>query len=96
MIVPQRLQWLEDTCPKVRDLRDNVKLYHEFKVWHESCRDFNQRLKHGEPAALKLGWQRYYYNGTAPHAKCAPIAEAGAHRTLLNLRAFEEQIDDTH
>jgi hypothetical protein len=95
MIVPQRLELMESTYPHERDIMNNAQLLQNYQIWHESCRNFNERLKHREPEALRLGWQRYYYRGTAPHAKCEPIEEAGAHRTQLNLREFDEYIEAT-
>jgi len=89
MIVPQRLDILESLSPRVRNIEDNRELHQNFAAWSESCREFNERLRAWEPEAVKLGWQRYYLRGSAPHAGSEVIVGDDSHRTRLDVKEFE-------
>jgi hypothetical protein len=88
MIVPQRLDLLEGAQPRIVELDKSPELLQKYALWHESCCKFNERLRKNEPEAIRLGWQRFYFRGSAPHAECGVIPEAACHRTRLNLRSF--------
>jgi hypothetical protein len=90
MIVPQCLDLLESAKPRILNIKENPELHQNFEVWCENCRDFNDRLRNREPEAVRLGWQRFYFRGTAPHAESDLIADASHHRTRLNLPEFAE------
>jgi Family of unknown function (DUF6065) len=90
MIVPLRLDLLEKARPYITDIHENPELETNHTLWGDSCRDFNERLRNREPEAVKLGWQRYYFNGSAPHAGSCAIPEADAHRTRLLVPEFAE------
>ena len=90
MIVPQQLDSLERVKPCVRDIYENDELNRSHECWRQNCREFNERLRTREPVAVKLGWQRFYFRGSAPHSGSDPIPEAGAHRTRLRLMEFGE------
>ena len=92
MVVPQRLSLLEAAQPFILDIQKDSKTHRNYQLWYESCCDFNDRLRKREPEAVRLGWQRYYLRGTAPHAGSDVIPEASAHRTGLNLHEFVERI----
>lgn len=54
---------LEEIEPKLRRLKGNKELNHEFEVWRDSRSDFNQRLASREDEAMKARWQRHYMRG---------------------------------
>jgi hypothetical protein len=93
MIVPQRLDLLEDTNPNVVDIRLVPELMQHTQAWIQSCREFNQKLRQNDHAAVERGWMKYYFNGTAPHLgqQTCPHAAAAEHRTRLNLKDFTLQ-----
>ncbi len=88
MIVPQQLATLEAVRPIIRNLASDNTLLRHHNTWRDSCLRFTDRLQRREPEAIRQGWQRYYFCGTAPHAGSDPIPEAEEHRTKLSLRAF--------
>jgi len=90
MIVPIQLDLLENARPSIMEIEKNIETSRNYRLWCQSCRDFNERLRNREPEALKQGWQRYYFRGSAPHAGSEPIPEASAHRTRLTLGEFAE------
>jgi hypothetical protein len=90
MIVPQQLDSLERVRPCIRDIGENDELNRSHECWRQNCRDFNERLRTREPEAVKLGWQRFYFRGGAPHSGSDQIPEAGAHRNRLRLMEFGE------
>jgi Family of unknown function (DUF6065) len=93
MIVPVRLDLLEAAQPRIVEIKKDPETLQKYTLWNESCCKFNERLRRNEPEAVRLGWQRYYFRGTAPHAGSNGIPEADAHRTRLNLRSFAEIAD---
>jgi hypothetical protein len=92
MIVPVRLDQLENVQPRITDIESDPETSRNYESWRVSTKDFNQRLRERDPEAVALGWQRYYMRGTAPHACPGPIPEAEEHRTRLVLKQF---IDST-
>jgi Family of unknown function (DUF6065) len=97
MIVPQCLELLEATQPQILDITKDPETHRKYALWKESNSKFNERLLKNEPEAVQLGWQRYYFRGSAPHVEYQPIPEASAHRTRLDLRSFTEttEAEDT-
>ena len=95
MIVPLRLDMLEEVEPSIVSIQSDPETYRQYRAWHQSCFEFGERLRRREPEAMKLGWQRYYFRGTAPHAQSEPIPEAGKHRTRLKLREFVDAADNS-
>jgi hypothetical protein len=93
MIVPQRLELLEELQPCIRDISSDPETHQNYIVWRQSFTSFNERLRQREAEAVSLGWQRYYFRGTAPHTGDQAIPEASAHRTRLKLRTFAESED---
>jgi hypothetical protein len=88
MVVPLQLDLLENARPCIVDIQSDPEMYRQYQTWHKSCSDFGERLRRREPEAVRLGWQRYYFRGAAPHACSEPIAEASEHRTRLTLKEF--------
>jgi hypothetical protein len=87
MVVPQRLDLLEATQPRILDIRDNPEMRRQYGIWSESCRRFSKRLSERDPEAVRLGWQRYYFKGRAPHNGSSDDVAKG-HRSRLSLREF--------
>jgi hypothetical protein len=90
MIVPHRFDLLETMRPRILDIEQNPAIQRLYSAWCESCRAFSARLRRHDPEAMRLGWQRYYFRGTAPHAEWEASCQDGEHRTRLNLRKFAE------
>jgi len=91
MIVPQRLDLLEATQPRIYDIEENPETHHQYKIWNESVYSFGKRLRERDPEAVRLGWQRYYFRGMAPH-KGQDDQVAEGHRLQLSLREFVEAV----
>jgi hypothetical protein len=95
MVVPVCLDVMESLEPQIFDIKTDPELHRKYNMWYENCRDFTILLRNRDPEAMRLGWQRYYFNGTAPHAGTAAIPEASAHRVQLRLKNFCDcNIDD--
>lgn len=90
MIVPQRLDLLENAQPRILDIEKHPQLNQYFQIWSANCRTFNERLRNREAEAIKQGWQQYYLRGSAPHASGEVIAGPKQHRTRLLLRNFDK------
>jgi hypothetical protein len=90
MVVPQRLDILENAKPRIMDVKTNVDLSQKFKFWCDNCRSFNERLQKRDAEAVRLGWQRYYFKGTAPHAASEVLVDSSCHRISLRLSEFAE------
>lgn len=88
MIVPQRLDLMENLQPRVLEITEDPATRMAHSAWNKTCREFNEKLRRREPEAVRLGWLRNYFRGTAPHAAPQPMPEAAAHRTKLNLSEF--------
>jgi hypothetical protein len=89
MVVPHRPDLLEAIQPRIVNIEQNPETHRQYKMWNESCRRFSERLRERDQEAIRLGWQRYYFKGNAPHnASDDPPAEG--HRSRLNLREFVE------
>jgi hypothetical protein len=63
---------LEAIRPAIQLLSDNPELQAENAAWSASRRDFNTRLREGEPATTKEKWQRFYLTGKSPKSTVAP------------------------
>jgi hypothetical protein len=87
MVVPQRPDFLEAMQPREASIEENAELYHQYKAWNESVVRFTERLREHEPEAVRQGWQKFYFHGTAPHNSKEDAAATG-HRLRLNLREF--------
>jgi hypothetical protein len=88
MIVPQKLDQLEAFRPRIVDIEKDPETLEKYRAWHGSNKLFAEKLKRWDPDAIKQGWQKYYFRGTAPHAGSNVIPEAGAHRVRVDLRDF--------
>lgn len=88
MIAPQRIDLLEDVRPLVLDIKDDPSVQALYEAWFKSRNQFNENIRKRDPKALKQGWQRHYFQGTAPRAQSHQQAVAPEHRTQLKLREF--------
>jgi Family of unknown function (DUF6065) len=88
MVVPQRLDLLEDMKPRVAELADDPDAERGFRAWNDGCRRFNARLRQRDPEAERIGWLKYYARGTAPHMAPDDQSKAEGHRGNLQLREF--------
>jgi hypothetical protein len=88
MIVPQHVDHLETFNPRVIGMEKDPETHKAYSAWNKSCKDFNARLRERDPEALRQGWLRNYFRGTAPHVAPEPMPEASNHRTRLDLKNF--------
>ena len=91
MVVPQHLDLLENASPRLANLADDPETRAQYEQWCESFRQFNERLRCGDPDAIRCGWQRYYFNGTAPHEALTNHVASREHRRRLRLRQFAHE-----
>lgn len=75
-VFPVDLAALEATQIELRDLNDDPECANAYRIAAQSRENFNASLKSGDPAAVKQGWQRDYFQGQ----------DAPNHRTKLSLR----------
>ena len=54
---------LERFEPVLRTLDSEPELKAQYEVWSTSRNEFNQKLKAGDPEALKRSWQKFYFRG---------------------------------
>jgi Family of unknown function (DUF6065) len=94
MIVMQRLELLEAAQPRILEITKDPETHQKYMLWHQSCCKFNERLRRNESEAVRLGWQRYYFRGTAPHCGSDSTSVDG-HRLRLELNEFVEGLDAT-
>jgi hypothetical protein len=90
MVVPQRLEVLENICPRILDLKENPVTFEGYRTWRKSRRKFLKNLRSFEPDALKKGWERHYFQGTAP-GDGDQCSATGEHRTRLKLPEFTNE-----
>lgn len=87
MVVPQWRGALEAFQPKVRDLDTAADLHDAYARWRTSRHDFRAELRMPGSDARLQGWQRHYFQGTAPDGTHAP---ARVHQTKLCLGEFDD------
>jgi hypothetical protein len=90
MVVPQRVEILENMRPRILDLKENTAAYEGYRAWRKSRRKFLKDLRRFEPEALKRGWERHYFWGTAP-ADGDRSPTPSEHRTRLKLLEFMDE-----
>jgi hypothetical protein len=88
MVVPQRISLLEDARPEVREIAQDPETRAQYEAWRRSRDQFNKSVLRRDPEAMKQGWQRHYFQGTAPRVDENPPIVAPTHRTRLKLREF--------
>jgi len=88
MVVPMRVDLLENAVPRVRDIRMEPDMNKKYQAWLRSRNTFNEKVRQRDPAALAEGWQRHYFQGAAPAPENDPPPIATVHRTHLKLRPF--------
>ena len=93
MIVPQRLSHLEQTSPRHHHLNDDQELRERYHAWRLSRDNFARQMKIGDPEAVKQGWQRHYFQGSAPQPASKQPMVAEDHRTRLRLNDFATRVN---
>ena len=83
-LFPVRIAELEALSPAVRKLSENPELEHEYKLWSESRRTFNQDLSTPESEAAQNKWQKNYFRGLMPSGRAA----TEGHQSRLRLQPF--------
>ena len=86
MLVPQRRNELEAFEAKIRSIEGDPELYQRYAQWHQSRTQFLTDLRIPGSDAVAEGWEKHYFQGTAPDGARAP-----EHQTKLHLRDFEER-----
>jgi len=86
MLVPQRRNELEAFEAKIRRIEGEPDLHQRYAQWHQSRTQFLTELRVPGSAAVAEGWEKHYFQGTAPDGARAP-----EHQTKLHLRDFEER-----
>ena len=86
MLVPVPRGLAESMVPRIEPLAANPELQQKYLAWDASRSGFLKGLKENDPEAVKLGWQKDYFQGKT--------AEGGAfdgHQTRLHLKEFERK-----
>jgi hypothetical protein len=96
MVVPQQPDLLENVRPQILNLADDQETLDGYAAWAQSRSRFNVKLAKRDPEALRQGWQRDYFRGTAPVTNSGRTIIAPKHRTRLKLRKFREVGPATH
>jgi len=89
MIAPLKFDLLQTLRPCIIDINQDSETKEHFELWLESFRNFNERLQSHDTDAVKRGWQRYYFRGTAPHLEINGSPAVSHHLQKLSLREFE-------
>ena len=87
MVVPQRRGDLEAFQPEIRDIASAPGMNDAYATWRTSRLEFRAELHVPGSAAQQRGWQRHYFQGTAPDGTRAP---ARVHQTKLHLPEFDD------
>jgi len=83
MIVPIPRGLTEQMTPKLALLESNKELKAKYDEWEASRRGFLKGLKELDPAAVKKGWQKDYFQG-----KTAEGGTFDGHQTRLDVKDF--------
>ncbi len=84
MVVPQRRGDLERFRPRVLEIEAEPEVQRGYEAWGESRERFLSELADEGPAAVKQGWQKDYFQGTAQDGTVARD-----HQTKLRLREVD-------
>src|SRR5205807_2360435 len=66
MLVPQRRNELEAFEAKIRSIEGDPELYQRYAQWHQSRTQFLTDLRIPGSDAVAEGWEKHYFQGTAP------------------------------
>ena len=84
-IMPIRRSDLESFAPRRLSLSSEPQLQSEHNAWQESRARFNHALLAEDPAAVRQGWQKQYYQG---NSGSGAELQSGPHRTKVRLPGF--------
>jgi hypothetical protein len=85
MIVPVARLFIESLIPISRPIVSAPEIHEAFQRWSHNRDDFHERISKEDPAALRDGWQKHYFQGTDPGTPTF-----NEHQTRLGLRDFCE------
>ncbi len=85
MLVPMPRGVIESMVPKRMSIAADPDASEAYRKWEKSRTGFLQGLTTRDPDALKLGWQKDYFQGKRPDGK----GSFDDHQTRLALRPFE-------
>jgi hypothetical protein len=83
MLVPVPRGLAESLLPRRERLDTNPDLKEQYDAWQKSRSFFLHGLHSGSQWAVKMGWQKDYFQGKRPDGK--PFDE---HQTRLSIREF--------
>ncbi|MBA4067926.1 MAG: hypothetical protein C0501_30335 [Isosphaera sp.] len=86
MLVPVPRGLAEMLVPRRAAIADDPDLKDQYHRWEESRKGFLTGLSSRDPAAVRQGWQKDYFQGKTPDG-----ADFDPHQTRLNLKGFEKQ-----
>jgi len=84
MIVPVPRGLIEQIVPKRMPITANPELQQQYQAWEGSRKGFLDGLRSNDPAAVKQGWQKDYFQGKTPDG-----SEFTQHQTRLDVREFQ-------
>jgi hypothetical protein len=85
MIVPIPRGFCENLEPRIELLASNPELHQKYNEWEASRAGFLKGLMSNDPDALKLGWQKDYFQGKTD------TGTFDGHQTRLHLKEFERK-----
>jgi len=84
MLVPQPRHELERFRPVLCPIAEDPELEQAYRRWGDDRNRFNRELKDPQSEAVRLQWQKHYFQGTSPSG-----TKADEHQAKLSLRPFE-------
>jgi hypothetical protein len=88
MLVPVPRGLAESLMPRRLPLATNPDLQAQYQKWEASRKGFLHGLSTQDPATLKQGWQKDYFQGRTPDGR-----EVESHQTRLKIREFAPTAD---
>ena len=85
MLVPVPRGLAESLAPKFVPIQADPETEKLYRVWEQSRSGFLTGLHSRDPAAIKQGWQKDYFQGKRPDGS----GEFEEHQTKLSIREFE-------
>jgi hypothetical protein len=86
MLVPVPRGLAESLVPRRELIDADPGLKEQYHRWEASRKGFLHGLSERDPAAIKQGWQKDYFQGKTPDGR-----DFDAHQTKLNLREFSKE-----
>jgi hypothetical protein len=83
MVVPVPRGLVESLVPQRVPISAEPELQQQYEAWQQSRQGFLKGLSTRDPAAVKQGWQKDYFQGKTPDGK-----DFDGHQTRLSVREF--------